>query len=154
MMLNRSNDMELDFDFEKVKEKTKDNPVYYVQYAFARINSIIRILKKNLNDEISVDPNLFFPNIYEKKIIRKIFEWPKIIDSSVNKLEPHKIPFYLYELSTLFHSFWSKGNEDSKFRFIENGKLKRTESLILLFLIAIVIKNGMKILGVSLPEKM
>lgn len=146
--------MELDFDFEKVKEKTKDNPVYYVQYAFARINSIIRILKKNLNDEISVDPNLFLPNNYEKKIIRKIFEWPKIIDSSVNKLEPHKIPFYLYELSTLFHSFWSKGNEDSKFRFIENGKLKRTESLILLFLIAIVIKNGMKILGVSLPEKM
>ena len=154
MMLNRSNDVELDFDFEKVKEKSKDNPVFYVQYAFARINSIIRSLKKNLNDEILVDPKSFNPNKYEEKIIRKIFQWPKIIESAAYKLEPHKIPFYLYELSTLFHSYWSKGNEDSNYRFIENGKIKRMESLIFIYLIAIVVKNGMNILGVSLPEKM
>ena len=154
MMLNRSNDVELDFDFEKVKEKSKDNPVFYVQYAFARINSIIRSLKKNLNDEILVDPKSFNPNKYEEKIIRKIFQWPKIIESAAYKLEPHKIPFYLYELSTLFHSYWSKGNEDSNYRFIENGKVKRMESLIFIYLIAIVVKNGMNILGVSLPEKM
>ena len=154
MMLNRSNDVELDFDFEKVKEKSKDNPVFYVQYAFARINSIIRSLKKNLNDEILVDPKSFNPNKYEEKIIRKIFQWPKIIESAAYKLEPHKIPFYLYELSTLFHSYWSKGNEDSNFKFIENGKVKRMESLIFIYLIAIVVKNGMNILGVSLPEKM
>ena len=154
MMLNRSNDVELDFDFEKVKEKSKDNPVFYVQYAFARINSIIRSLKKNLADEILVDPKSFNPNKYEEKIIRKIFQWPKIIESAAYKLEPHKIPFYLYELSTLFHSYWSKGNEDSNYRFIENGKVKRMESLIFIYLIAIVVKNGMNILGVSLPEKM
>ena len=154
MMLNRSNDVELDFDFEKIKEKTKDNPVYYVQYAYARINSIVRTLKKTLNDNISVSPNSFSPNQYEEKIIRKIFEWPKIIESAATKLEPHKIPFYLYELSTLFHSYWSKGNEDTRFRFVENGKVKREESLIFIFLIAVVIKNGMNILGVSLPEKM
>ena len=154
MMLNRSNDVELDFDFEKVKEKSKDNPVFYVQYAFARINSIIRSLKKNLADEILVDPKSFNPNKYEEKIIRKIFQWPKIIESAAYKLEPHKIPFYLYELSTLFHSYWSKGNEDSNFKFIENGKVKRMESLIFIYLIAIVVKNGMNILGVSLPEKM
>ena len=154
MMLNRSNDVELDFDFEKVKEKSKDNPVFYVQYAFARINSIIRSLKKNLADEILVDPKSFNPNKYEEKIIRKIFQWPKIIESAAYKLEPHKIPFYLYELSTLFHSYWSKGNEDSNFKFIENGKVKRIESLIFIYLIAIVVKNGMNILGVSLPEKM
>ena len=154
MMLNRSNDVELDFDFEKVKEKSKDNPVFYVQYAFARINSIIRSLKKNLTDEIIVDPKSFNPNKYEEKIIRKIFQWPKIIESAAYKLEPHKIPFYLYELSTLFHSYWSKGNEDSNFKFIENGKVKRMESLIFIYLIAIVVKNGMNILGVSLPEKM
>ncbi len=154
MMLNRSNDVELDFDFEKVKEKTKDNPVFYVQYAFARINSIFRILKINLDDRITVDINTFQPNEYEEKILRKIFEWPKIIESAAYKLEPHKIPFYLYELSTLFHSYWSKGNEDSKFRFIENGKIKRPESLVFIYLVATVIKNGMKILGVSLPEKM
>ena len=154
MMLNRSNDAELDFDFEKVKEKSKDNPVYYVQYAFARINSIIRILNKNLQDEIFIDVKSINLNEYEEKILRKIFEWPKIIELAANNLEPHKIPFYLYELSTLFHSYWSKGNEDSKFKFIENGNIKRFESLVFIYLIAIVIKNGMNILGVSLPEKM
>ena len=68
--------------------------------------------------------------------------------------EPHKIPFYLYDLSTIFHSYWSKGNEDNKYRFIENGKIKRKETLVFIYLTAIVIKNGMSILGVSLPEKM
>ncbi len=154
MMLNRSNDVELDFDFDKVKEKTKENPVYYVQYAYARINSIIRTLDKKLSDNISVNLNSFSPNVYEEKILRKIFEWPKVVESASNKYEPHKIPFYLYELSTLFHSYWSKGNEDVEFKFIENGKLKRMETLSFLYLIAIVIKNGMNILGVSTPEKM
>ncbi len=154
MMLNRSNDVELDFDFVKVKEKTKDNPVYYVQYAYARINSLLRTLNKKLTDEVIIEPNLFNPNEYEEKILRKIFEWPKIIESASHKLEPHKIPFYLYELSTLFHSYWSKGNEDAKFKFIENGKLRRIEILVFINLIAIVIRNGMNILGVSLPDKM
>ncbi len=154
MMLNRSNDVELDFDFEKVKEKTKDNPVYYVQYAYARINSIVRTLKISLKDEISIDTKSFKLNEYEEKILRKIFEWPKVIESAAYKFEPHKIPFYLYELATLFHSYWSKGNEDINLRFIENGKLKRNETLIFIYLISIVIQNGMNILGVSLPEKM
>ena len=154
MMLNRSNDVELDFDFEKVKEKTKDNPVFYVQYAYARINSIIRTLKINLNDLVSIDTQTFQPNEYEDKILRKIFEWPKIIESASYKLEPHKIPFYLYDLSTLFHSYWSKGNENSKFKLLQNGRIKKKDSLVYILLIAIVIKNGMKILGVSLPEKM
>ena len=154
MMLNRSNDVELDFDFEKVKEKTKDNPVFYIQYAYARINSILRTLKMNLNDQISVNLHTFKPNEYEEKILRKVFEWPKIIESAAYKLEPHKLPFYLYELSTLFHSYWSKGNEDSKFRLIQDGKIKKEDSLAYIFLVAIVIKNGMNILGVSLPEKM
>ena len=88
------------------------------------------------------------------KIIRKIFEWPKVIESAAFKLEPHKIPFYLYELSTLFHSYWSRGNEDIRFKFIEKGRIKRPESLVIIYLIATVIKNGTNILGVSLPEKM
>ena len=154
MMLNRSNDVELDFDFDKVKEKTKDNPVFYVQYAFARISSLLRISNRNLNDKIDLNKNNFNLNIYEEKIIRKIFEWPKILESSSNRFELHKIPYYLYELSTLFHSYWSKGNEDKDLRFIENDKIKRIETLAIIYLIAIVIQNGMKILGVSLPEKM
>ena len=154
MMLNRSNDVELDFDFDKVKEKTKDNPVFYVQYAFARINSLFRILNNNLNDKIVLNTKTFNLNNIEEKIIRKIFEWPKIIESASSKFELHKISYYLYELSTLFHSYWSKGNEDKNYRFIENNKIKRMENLAVIFLVATVIQNGMKILGVSLPNRM
>ena len=154
MMLNRSNDVELDFDFDKVKEKSKDNPVFYVQYAFARISSLHRSLNLNLNSEIILNEEDFDLNDNEEKIVRKIFEWPKIIESASKKYEIHKIPFYLYELSTLFHSYWSKGNENKKYKFIENDKIKRLEILAIFNLVTIVIRNGMKILGVSLPEKM
>ena len=154
MMLNRSNDVELDFDFDKVKEKTKDNPVFYVQYAYARINSILRTVDIQLMQKLSLNKENFELNEIEEKIIRKIFEWPKIIDSASKKFDLHKIPFYLYELSTLFHSYWSKGNENKKYKFIENDKIKRQEILAVINLVAIVIENGMKILGVSLPKKM
>ena len=154
MMLNRSNDVELDFDFDKVKEKTKDNPVFYVQYAYARINSLLRTLNISINNEVILNEKNFLLNINEQKIIRKIFEWPKIVESASKKFELHKIPFYLYDLSTLFHSYWSKGNEDKNYKFIENEKIKRVEILVILYLVAIVIQNGMKILGVSLPKKM
>ena len=154
MMLNRSSDVELEFDFAKVIEKTKENPIFYVQYANARINSIFRSLKKNKDKKIQLsDGNINFNEI-EKKILRKSFEWPKIVENSSNKLEPHRITFYLYELSTLFHSFWSKGNEEEKYRIIINGKLNRSASLLILQLLSSVIRNGMQILGVSLPEKM
>ena len=82
----------------------------------------------NIDDKISINSDSFKPNEYEEKILRKIFEWPKIIESSLHKLEPHKIPFYLYELSTLFHSYWSKGNELDEYRFIKNNVIKRKES--------------------------
>ena len=154
MMLNRSNDVELDFDFDKVKEKTKDNPVFYVQYAYARINSLLRILNLKLFEKNSLDKNNTNFNEMESKIIRKVFEWPKIIQSTSRKFDLHKIPFYLYELSTLFHSYWSKGNEDKNYKFIENEKIKREEILVIINLVATVIQNGMKILGVSLPKKM
>ena len=154
MMLNRSNDVELDFDFDKVKEKNKDNPVFYVQYAYARINSIFRSSNLNFLEKIELNNNNFNLNEIEEKIIRKVFEWPKIIESSSKKFDLHKIPFYLYDLSTLFHAYWSKGNEDKSYRFIENGNIKRKEVLVILNLVALVIQNGMKILGVSLPNKM
>jgi len=154
MMLNRSNDVELDFDFDKVLEKSKDNPVFYVQYSFARISSLFRTLNKDLNDKINLDLKAFSLNENEIKILRKVFEWPKIIETASFKYEPHKIPYYLYELATLFHSYWSKGNEEQSFKFIENGKIKKTETLAIIFLTAIVIQQGMNILGVSLPEKM
>tara|TARA_B100001063_G_scaffold238550_1_gene260854 strand:- start:1636 stop:3360 length:1725 start_codon:yes stop_codon:yes gene_type:complete len=154
MMLNRSNDVELDFDFNKVKEKTKDNPVFYVQYAFARINSILRTLNLNLLEKIDLNEKDTNFNELEEKIIRKVFEWPKVIESTSRKFDLHKIPFYLYELSTLFHAYWSKGNEDKSYKFIEKDQIKRKEILSVINLVATVIQNGMGILGVSLPKKM
>ena len=154
MMLNRSNDVELDFDFEKVKEKTKENPVFYVQYAFARINSLHRSLNIDLNSKVLLKEKNFELNTNEEKILRKIFEWPKIIESASKNFELHKIPYYLYELSILFHSYWSKGNEDKSYKFIEDDKIKRIEILAIIKLVTIVLQNGMKILGVSLPKTM
>ena len=154
MMLNRSNDVELDFDFDKVLEKSKDNPVFYVQYSFARISSLFRTLNKDLNDKINLDSKKFLLNENEIVILRKVFEWPKIIETASSKYEPHKIPYYLYELATLFHSYWSKGNEDQSFKFIEDGKIKKIETLAIIVLVAVVIQRGMNILGVSLPSKM
>ena len=154
MMLNRSNDVELDFDFAKVLEKSKDNPVFYVQYCFARISSIFRILNMDYNDDIKLDNKNFNLNIYETKILRKIFDWPKVVEIASKKYEPHRIPFYLYELATLFHSYWSKGNEDESFKFLTDGKIKNTNTLSIIKIVGIVVENGMKILGVSLPKKM
>ena len=154
MMLNRSNDMELDFDFNKVIEKTKENPVFYVQYAKARINSIFRIIKKDINFQIKIDVKNFKLNSFEKKIVRKIFEWPNIIEVASKRYEPHRLTFYLYELSTLFHTYWSKGNEDDKFKIIKSNNSYESSSIIILQLLATVINNGMNILGVSLPDKM
>ena len=154
MMLNRSNDVELDFDFDKVKEKTKENPVFYVQYAYARINSLLRTLNTNFIKKVDLDENNFNPNDVEKKIIRKVFEWPKIIESASRKFDLHKIPYFLYDLSTLFHAYWSKGNDDQNYKFIENKRIKRKEIIVVVNLVAVVIQNGMGILGVSLPDKM
>ena len=154
MMLNRSNDVELDFDFDKVKEKTKENPVFYVQYAYARINSLLRTLNTNFIKKVDLDENNFNPNDVEKKIIRKVFEWPKIIESASRKFDLHKIPYFLYDLSTLFHAYWSKGNDDQNYKFIENKRIKRKEIIAVVNLVAVVIQNGMGILGVSLPDKM
>ena len=154
MLLNRSNDVEIDFDFDKILEKSKDNPVYYVQYSFARISSLFRSLNLDLNDKVVLKKDKFKLNDFEIKILRKIFEWPKIIEISSSKFEPHRIPYYLYELATLFHSYWSKGNQDPKYKFIKDGKIKNIETYIIITLVAIVVQRGMNILGVSLPERM
>ena len=154
MMLNRSNDVELDFDFDKVLEKTRENPVFYVQYCYARISSLFRILDININSVFKIDENNFDLNEPETNLLRKIFDWPKVVETSSNKLEPHRIPFYLYELATLFHSYWSKGNENPKYKFIENGVIRNINTLLIIKLVSLTIENGMKILGVSLPTKM
>ena len=109
IMLNRSSDVELDFDFTKVKEKSKDNPLYYVQYCYARISSVFRHVNKDINDSLKIENYDFNYNSNEIRILKKISEWPKCIEISSNRLEPHRIPVYLYELASEFHSYWSLG---------------------------------------------
>ena len=154
IMLNRSSDVELDFDFDNVIEKSKDNPLYYVQYCYARICSVYRHLDKDLNSDLDITKYDFEYSKDEIKILKKLSEWPKCIDVSCNKLEPHRIPTYLYELASLFHSYWNLGKENPDKRFINDQKKITDDKLIFLKAISNVVKSGMNIVGVSTPDKM
>ena len=154
IMLGRSSDVELDFDFDNVIEKSKDNPLYYVQYCYARIASVFRHIDKDLKSDIKIDKYDFEYSKDEINILKKISEWPKCIDASSNKLEPHRIPTYLYELASLFHSYWNLGKDNPDKRFINDQKKITDDKLIFLKAISNVIKSGMDIVGVSVPEKM
>ena len=153
-MLNRSNDVELDFDFTKVKEKSKDNPVYYVQYCYARISSVFRNLNKNIKDDIDIKNYDFNYSDDEIKIFKKISQWPKCIEVATSRLEPHRIPVYLYELSSEFHSYWNMGKNDISKRFIEKDNTIKDEKTIFLKIVSNVIRSGMNIIDVETPEKM
>ena len=122
IMLNRSSDVELDFDFDNVIEKSKDNPLYYVQYSYARIASVFRHLNKDLKSDIDIKKYDFHYSDDEINILKKISEWPKCIETSSDRLEPHRIPTYLYELASLFHSYWNLGKDNPEKRFINEKK--------------------------------
>ena len=154
IMLNRSSDVELDFDFTKVKEKSKDNPLYYVQYCYARISSVFRHVDLDINKDLTINEYNFNYSNDEIKILKKIAEWPKCIEAASLRLEPHRIPVYLYELSSEFHSYWNMGKEDSSKRFINEKKKIPNDKLVFLKVISNVIKSGMTIVGVNTPEKM
>ena len=154
IMLNRSSDAEIDFDFDKVKEKSKDNPLYYVQYCYARICSVFRHIGKEIDKDIKVDNYNFNFSPEDIDIYKKISEWPKCIEISSKKLEPHRVPTYLYELSSLFHSYWNMGKDDKSKRFISEDKKISDEKLVLLKSVSNVIKCGMNLVGASTPEKM
>ncbi|WP_415309230.1 arginine--tRNA ligase [Candidatus Pelagibacter sp. Uisw_099_02] len=154
IMLNRSSDVELDFDFAKVKEKSKDNPLYYVQYCFARISSVFRHVDLNINKDLDINEYNFDYSNDEIKILKKIAEWPKCIEAASLRLEPHRIPVYLYELSSEFHSYWNMGKDDPSKRFINDQKKIPNDKLVFLKVISNVIRSGMNIVGVDTPEKM
>nr|MBC8302960.1 arginine--tRNA ligase [Pelagibacterales bacterium] len=154
IMLSRSNDVELDFDFSKVKEKSKDNPLYYVQYCYARISSVFRNIDLNINDNLNIKNQEFNYTEDEIKIFKKVSEWPRCLEIASNKLEPHRIPVYLYELSSEFHSYWNKGKDHPEKRFIDKDNKISDDKVVFLKIISIVVKLGMNILGVNTPEKM
>ena len=154
IMLNRSSDVELDFDFSKVKEKSKDNPLYYVQYCYARISSVFRHVDLNIENDLNIKDYEFEYTEDEIKILKKIAEWPKCIEAASLRLEPHRIPVYLYELSSEFHSYWNMGKDDPSKRFINEQKKIPNDKLVFLKVISNVIKSGMDIVGVETPQKM
>tara|TARA_Y100001970_G_scaffold289351_1_gene419430 strand:- start:351 stop:2084 length:1734 start_codon:yes stop_codon:yes gene_type:complete len=154
IMLSRSSDVELEFDFDNVIAKSKDNPLYYVQYCYARICSVFRNIDKNINSELNIDQSNLQYSKEEIEIIKKLSEWPKCINLSIAKLEPHRIPTYLYELSSLFHSYWNLGKENPDKRFINKYNKISEDKLYLIKAVSNVIFKGMSIIGVTTPEKM
>ena len=154
VMLTRKNDAPLDFDFEKVLEQSRDNPVYYVQYASARIHSVLRKAKEAgiYFDEKQVKYETFCEITHEAeiKIAKKLAEWPRLVEISAKTHEPHRIAFYLYELASDFHSLWNKGSENVELRFIQENNHKLTcTKMAMISAVLVVISSGLGILGVE-----
>lgn len=161
MMLYRKPEAQLDFDFAKVTEQSKDNPVFYVQYAHARVESVFRQVTNDLPDlDISfealqkADLSLL-ADAGEVALVKKTAEFPRVIDQAARSDEPHRLAFYLYDLASDLHSHWSRGKESPELRFINPKNAQLTLSrLVLLRSIASVISSGLGIIGVSAPDEM
>lgn len=161
MMLYRKAEAPLDFDFAKVTEQSKDNPVFYVQYAHARVASVFRQVVRDMpeldisGDAIAKADLSLLTDAGEVGLIKKTAEFPRIIEQAARADEPHRLAFYLYELASELHSHWSKGKESPELRFINPKNAQLTLSrLVLLRSIATVIASGLAIIGVSAPEEM
>ncbi|MEP0942370.1 MAG: arginine--tRNA ligase [Rhizobiaceae bacterium] len=161
MMLYRKNDAALDFDFAKVTEQSKDNPVFYVQYAHARVHSVMRQVARDMADlDISeaalkgADLSLLTDE-GEAGLIRKMSEYPRIIDAAALAHEPHRLAFYLYELASLLHAQWNRGRDLPNLRFIhqENAPLTLAR-LALVHAVSSILASGLGIIGADAPEEM
>jgi arginyl-tRNA synthetase len=158
-MLTRKNDAPLDFDFAKVTEQSKDNPVFYVQYAHARVNSVLR---KAVEAGIAVDDATLaaadltkLSHDAELTVARKLAEWPRLVEIAAKGHEPHKIAFYLYDLASDFHGLWNRGNDDESLRFLQTGDIATTQSKIALIrAVSVVISHGLGILSIKPVEEM
>ena len=149
IMLTRRNDQSLDFDFKKVKEKSKDNPVFYVQYAYARCHSIFKAAE-------TVKENLYPNNLNllkaeeELNLIKFISLWPRILELAAKHHEPHRICFYLIELASNFHSLWNKGSDKPELKFIVEDNVDLTNArLCLVKAVALTISKGLNILKIE-----
>jgi arginyl-tRNA synthetase len=154
MMLYRKNEAPLDFDFAKVTEQSKDNPVFYVQYAHARMCSVLRKAADDGMIEIAPDFSLLNDEA-ERIVVRRLAEYPKMLEAAALTHEPHRIAFYLYDLAGDFHSLWNKGKESPQLRFILKEQVDITNTrLAFLRTIRYVLANGLRILGVTPVEEM
>ena len=155
-MLIRKNDAQIDFDLKKCLEETKENPVFYIQYAIARINSLNKLIKEKVTNFNEYDQSIFKKFGEEELIIIKNLSlWPKVIEAAVTHKEPHRIVYYLIELASVMHNFWSMGKVNNKLKIINLADLELTHArLILLNSISAVIRTGLDIISVKPMEKM
>jgi arginyl-tRNA synthetase len=151
IMLTRKNDAPLDFDFDKALEQSKDNPVFYVQYANARVHSVLRKAA-----DMGVEPGTpALSDEAEVKVAQKLAEWPRLVEIAARTHEPHRIAFYLYELASEFHALWNKGNDTPALRFLDESDPSATAAKIALpKAVSVVISAGLGILGVTPLEEM
>ncbi|WP_299280617.1 arginine--tRNA ligase [uncultured Tateyamaria sp.] len=155
-MLTRKNDAPLDFDFDKVLEQSRENPVFYVQYAFARVTSV---LGKAEEAGIAVDDGTLaaadlskLDHEAELALAAKLAEWPRLVETAARSNEPHRIAFYLYDLAGTFHGLWNRGNDVPSLRFLQEGAATSQAKIALARACAVVIAAGLGILGVE-PAK-
>ncbi|WP_333712313.1 arginine--tRNA ligase [Yoonia sp.] len=157
-MLTRKNDAPLDFDFDKVLEQSKDNPVFYVNYAYARVNSAQAKAAEftDVSDATLAGVDLSgLTHDAELALIKKLAEWPRLVEIAASGHEPHRIAFYLYDLASAFHGLYHQGNSDDRLRFVQEGDPEVTQAKIALIrAVAIVISHGLGILGVTPAEEM
>jgi arginyl-tRNA synthetase len=161
IMLTRRNDQTLDFDFAKVTEQSRDNPVFYVQYAHARACSVMRHAAEEFPSEDTSDAALAGANLAllsdpaELTLIRQLASWPRIVESAAEAHEPHRIAFYLQEVAAQFHLLWTKGRDEAQLRFIISGDPDLTRArLALVRGVAIVVASGLAVFGVTPAEEM
>ncbi|WP_288951510.1 arginine--tRNA ligase [uncultured Paracoccus sp.] len=158
-MLTRKNDAALDFDFDKVLEQSKDNPVWYVQYASARVNSVL-----NKAGEMGVDTSdaalskadlAQISHPAELDLARKVAEWPRTVEIAARAHEPHRVAFFLYDIASALHSLWNRGNDEPALRFLQDGDSQATAAKIALVRsVGVVISAGLGILGVTPAKEM
>jgi len=155
MMLFRSNDAVLDFDFVKVTEQSRDNPVFYVQYAHARCQSILRN-GRDMHGESTSEPDLgLLTDPGELDLIKRIAAWPRAVEQAAAARQPHRIAFFVHDLASALHAHWNRGKDSPDLRFImENNELLSHARLRLVGAIALTLASGLAILGVSAPDEM
>ena len=158
VMLTRKNDAMLDFDFAKVLEQSRENPVFYVQYAHARVHSVLR---KAAEAGVATDMETLqradlsqLDHEAELKLAQKLAEWPRMVETAARSNEPHRIAFYLYELAGDFHGLWNRGNDVPELRFLQDDAALSQSKIALAQAAAIVIASGLGILGVKPAEEM
>ena len=158
-MLTRKNDAPLDFDFDKVLEQSKDNPVFYVQYANARVNSVLRKAREagiDVDDATLAKSDLAsLTHEAELAVAKKLAEWPRMVEIAGRTNEPHRVAFYLYDLASELHALWNRGNDDPSLRFLQEGDAATSQAKIALArATTVVISAGLGILGVTPAEEM